>query len=291
MGKLVNTRIWVPFDLALNHPEIYRGTMVYMAIASKTKKGKVGVMSLEDIIYLIGMKPKAGTDGTNYKIAQTINQLRELGYLEMAPDYFADGMRMKPKQNRGFKIPERPKKSKDYAMVYQKAVRDFCNLARTAYYRVEGEEKDKQIRFSTDNAVHVYFFIRQRIFREKSNVAVIRRSAISEAVGIAACTVTEITTYLDTMNFIKKRNVFRKDGPDDAVRETTFYTICSKDEKETQERLDLATKNYWKQILDKRDKSAGIGTKSGTSSVSGGSSDDSEWWGEKSKSWAELESA
>lgn len=245
--------IRVPYSLVFGDFGVKRIVTVYMAIASYAGKERIAVLSLKDIIYTLGLKPKSGRGKINEQIAVAVNALRTLGYLEQAPEY-AIGTKVTASKRYGFKLAPVPAGRKVSSGITKNMLRAINNIERYhGQYNDDTNSNKKIFSFSAETAAKTLFAIREVIAVVKGDAAYIPRKYLSRKVGVTENRITEVVAYLVEEYLINKRSVFMIDLHDNLKR-LTFYTNTYGDNKEVTARLDDAIKAFKDKVNAERSK-------------------------------------
>lgn len=244
--------IRVPYSLASCNCGVKRIVTVYMAIASYAGKSRRAVLSLMDIIYTLGLKPKSGRGRINEQVAMAVNALRDLRFLEQAPEYTV-GSKIVASRKYGFLLAPVSTGCKTSTGITKGMFRMIIEVERGPVQisdedseASESKVDDKKMMgytFSAETAAKTMLAIREAIAVTKEGAAYISRSYLSEKVGISERKITDVTEYLHAMNLIMKRTIciFNAHG---SPKRLTFYTNTYGSETDANIRLTKATTNY-----------------------------------------------
>lgn len=255
--------IRVPYSLVSRNCDVKRIVTVYMAIASYAGKSRRAVLSLRDIIYTLGLKPKSGRGRINEQVAMAVNALRDLGFLEQAPEYTV-GSKIVASRKYGFLLAPVSTGCKTSTGITKGMFRMIIEVERGSvqisdvpddgFNKIsdedgessESEVDDKKMMrytFSAETAAKTMLAIREVIAVTKEGAAYISRSYLGDKIGISERKITDVTEYLHTMNLIMKRTICIFDAHGSPKR-LTFYTNTYGSVADANARLTKATTNY-----------------------------------------------
>lgn len=198
--------IHVPVGLALYKGNERQILPVYIAVACSANHAvnnkMVTKLSLRDIIYIIGLTPKAGKGRVNDQVAVAVKALKDLGYFKDAPDYFKIG-RLNTKTKYRYEVVK-PMEAMTYMTIAPSDIYNLGGVIRGKYI-MGANNKKRRIKFSYDTLLHVLFAIRWRILHSESGVIFVSRKTLCEDTGVSPRTISEITNVLHKQKIIMKK--------------------------------------------------------------------------------------
>lgn len=229
--------ILVPFSLIEIDRETRHALAVYLAIACKANYAVHDKMttklSLLDIIYTIGLTPKAGKGRVNDQVAVAVKTLKDLGYFEDAPDFVERGrLDMKGKYR--------------YKVVKPKGAGTYATITPADIYSVAQITRNGDVSFSYDALLRVLFAIKWQIEKDELGAALVTREKIKELTGVSVRAVTSITNELDDRLIIKKE--LYKTSEDGMWNNMAFYTNYYDNADAADARIKKAISNYKERI-------------------------------------------
>lgn len=211
--------IHMPVSLSLCDCKVKQLLPVYLAVACSANHAvnnkMVTKLSLRDIIYTIGLKPRSGSGNINEQVAVAVKTLSELGYFSDAPDYFK-GERLNTKTKYRYEVVK-PMEAMTYMTIAPSDIYNLGGVIRGKYI-VYANGKKRRIKFSYDTLLHVLFAIKWRILHSKSGVIFVSRKTLQEDTGVSPRTISEITNVLHKQKIIMKK-----------LYDTSKTTICGDD--------------------------------------------------------------
>lgn len=198
--------IHVPVDLILYKGSEKRILSVFVAVVCKANYAdngkKITKLSLQDIIYTMGLTPKRGKGGINEQVAIAVSKLKELGFFKCAPDYLTQN-RIDAKSKYRYEVVK-PKEAKTYMAITPFEVFMVAGIARNKS-NVDSNGNKRRITFSYETMLRAILLIRMKIMEGKGNVLMITRDSLHKLVGVSPQTITDITNELDKAKIIRKR--------------------------------------------------------------------------------------
>lgn len=224
--------IRVPFGLVEVDKKTKHALAVYIVVACKAAYAVHDKMttklSLLDIIYTIGLTPKAGKGRVNDQIAIAVKTLRDLGYFEDAPDFIERGrLDMKRKYR--------------YKVVVPTEIGSYVTITSNDIYKVAQATRDseKKLTFSYDVALRVLFTIKWKVIKNKSRSTMLSREKISEIAGVSVGAVTAITNVLASNDVMVIKKWLHWNGDKHAI---AVYANCY--DKKSWEHINESIKHY-----------------------------------------------
>lgn len=197
--------IRVPIDLVFYDGNEKHLLSVYLAVACSANHAVHGKMvtklSLRDIIYTMGLKPKRGKGGINEQVAIAVNKLRDLGCFKDAPDYFEhDYIGTKAKYR--YEVAK-PKEAKTYVTITTLEVFNAAQIVRNKDSEDESGNK-LHVTFSYETLLRAMLLMKWKILRSKTGAIHVTRETLQELIDVSPYTITNITNALDKAKIIKK---------------------------------------------------------------------------------------
>lgn len=234
-------KIYVPFDLALQHQDVYKAVSVYLAVLTHCNDNGRAVISLRDIIYSMCFTPARGKNCINKKIAGTINKLRDLGYFEIAPDYLAMD-RIESAEKFGFKVADIPYGIKTHCVMTKTTAKKLLCIKRIPML-LNDDKRAFTLKFCAEAAIRCYIAIYYGILEEKGGAAYVPRAFIAKAADLSEATVTNTTAFLVTADLIRKK-ISHRITETGAVHRITYYTIYKGSDEDAEKRLRSISSEY-----------------------------------------------